>query len=159
MRRPILLLLLALLVTGCDQATKRWAEEDLAGAPPMSIVSGRVDLDYHQNHGVAFNLERALPAVARPLLIGLGALAVSFLTVGWYRRRREVSAQTAGLAMILAGAIGNLIDRFARGYVVDFVHVHGWPVFNVADVAIGAGAALLILHSFKRTSSPTADPR
>jgi signal peptidase II len=154
---PLLLVLLALFVTGCDQATKQWAEEELAGAPPRSIVAGRVELDYHQNHGVAFNLERALPEAARPVLFAVGALAVSFLTFGWWRRRREISARTAGLALLVAGALGNLIDRFARGYVVDFVHVHGWPVFNVADVAIGVGAALLVLHGWRsRPPQPAA---
>jgi lipoprotein signal peptidase len=60
------------------------------------------------------------------------------------RRRAELSPTTAGLALVAGGAAGNLLDRAVRGYVVDFIHVHGWPIFNVADVAIAAGAILLL---------------
>lgn len=147
----LLLVALVLLVAGCDQATKSWAEDELAGEPPTEIVAGRVDLTYAENHGVAFNAERVLPAGATTPLIVLAALAaLTTLGVLWYRRRGEVSARTAGYALVLGGAAGNLIDRIVRGHVVDFVHVHGWPVFNVADVAIGAGAALLLLAEWRR---------
>lgn len=101
----LLLLLLVLGVTGCDQASKGWAERDLRGEPPTSLVAGRVELAYTRNPGVAFSV---------------------------------------------LGAAGNLLDRFTRGYVVDFIHVRGWPVFNVADVAIGAGVALLLLDALRR---------
>jgi signal peptidase II len=147
----LLLVAIVLLVTGCDQATKSWAEDELAGAPPAEIVAGRVDLTYAENHGVAFNTERVLPEGARGavvVLAGLGGLAM--LSVFWWRRRGEVSARTAGYALVLGGAAGNLIDRAARGHVVDFVHVHGWPIFNVADVAIGAGIALILLAEARR---------
>jgi signal peptidase II len=51
----------------------------------------------------------------------------------------------AGLALVMGGAVGNLVDRALRGHVVDFIHVSGWPVFNVADVAIVAGGLLVVL--------------
>jgi signal peptidase II len=146
---PIVLVLIALLVTGCDQATKAWAEDELSDGP-KSLVSERVELAYHQNRGIAFNAERLVPPAARGVLLIAGAAAVVVLGVAWYRRRREVSPVTAGYALVVAGAAGNLIDRIARGYVVDFVHVHGWPVFNVADVAIAAGAVLLVASSRAR---------
>lgn len=142
----LLLVALVLLVAGCDQATKSWAEDELAGRPPAEIVAGRLDLTYAENHGVAFNSERVLPAGLRtPLMVTAGLAALTLLSVLWYRRRGEVSARTAGYALVLGGAAGNFIDRIARGHVVDFVHLHGWPIFNVADVAIVAGAALLVL--------------
>jgi len=152
----LLLIAVVLLVAGCDQATKRWAEDELAGAPPAEVVAGHVDLTYAENHGVAFNAERLLPGAGRPLLIAIGAAGCLFLGVLWYRRRGEVSARTAGYALVLGGAAGNLIDRVARGHVVDFVHLHGWPVFNVADVAIALGAVLLVLGEHRSQRRATA---
>jgi signal peptidase II len=65
--------------------------------------------------------------------------------------------QTFSLALLLAGALGNLIDRAWHGYVVDFLHVPHWPVFNVADIYVTVGAAALLL--FGRTlSQPRAAP-
>ena len=63
--------------------------------------------------------------------------------LAWYRRRRTLSRSSIGYVMIAAGAVGNLVDRVARGYVVDFVHLAHWPVFNVADVLIAVGGILL----------------
>ena len=142
------LLLIVLGVTGCDQASKHWAERRLDGKAPTTLVAHRVDLEYAQNRGMAFNLERWAPeSVRTPVLWIAGIGLVTALGVAFWRRRRELSLRTAGYACVLGGAAGNLIDRFTRGYVVDWVHVHGWPVFNVADVAIGVGAGLLVLAS------------
>jgi signal peptidase II len=147
----LLLVALVLLVAGCDQATKHWAEEELAGAPPAEVVAGRLELTYAENHGVAFNTERVLPAAARtPVLVLAGVAALGVLAVLWWRRRGEVSARTAGYALVVGGAAGNFVDRIARGYVVDFVHLHGWPIFNVADVAVVAGVGLLLAAEWRR---------
>lgn len=145
--RPwVLVVMLALvMLVGCDHATKLGAERDLRGQPPTPVVSG-VDLAYHQNHGVAFNLERHLPATGRTAVVVLGGLvALGFLGRALWRRRGQVTLETAGYVLVLGGALGNLIDRLARGYVVDFIHVHHWPVWNVADawVVLGVGALLI----------------
>lgn len=148
---PLLLVALVLGVTGCDQASKGWAERELQGTTPTSIVSSRVQLEYTRNPGAAFSLERVVPEGARrPLLVAVGIAGVGLLAFACWRQRRAWSMQAAGYAVLLGGAAGNLLDRFTRGYVVDFVHVRGWPVFNVADVAIGAGAALLVLDAIRR---------
>ena len=60
-----------------------------------------------------------------------------------------------GFALVLAGAIGNLADRIARGYVVDFIYLHRWPVFNVADICIAAGAVLLLLPAVRARAAPS----
>jgi signal peptidase II len=147
----IVLLLLVLGVTGCDQASKGWAEGSLANRPPTSLISHRVDLEYAQNRGVAFNLEEHVPGGAsRAILLVVGLGLMTALGAAWWKRRDELSMRTAGYAIVLGGAAGNLLDRVTRGYVVDWVHVHGWPVFNVADVAIGVGAGLLILSGRRR---------
>jgi signal peptidase II len=156
----LVLLLLVLGIAGCDQASKHWAEGELSGKPPSTLVAHRLDLEYAQNHGSAFSLDRVLPAGARtPVLwiAGFGLLAL--LGVALWRQRSELSMRTAGYALVIGGAAGNLVDRLARGYVVDFVHLHGWPIFNVADCAIVAGAGLLVISSRSRpTSSPSTPP-
>jgi signal peptidase II len=157
----IVLVLLVLGVAGCDQATKHWAEGELAGKPPTSVIAQRVDLEYAQNRGIAFNLERVIPPTARkPLVLVAGLALLSILSVAAWRRRGELSMHTVGTALVIGGAVGNLADRLTRGYVVDFVHIHGWPIFNIADVAVVAGAAMLILATSRSrsTSSPPSPP-
>ncbi len=72
------------------------------------------------------------------------------VAVAWLRRRaRAGAAEHAAFAMIFAGAVGNVADRARRGFVVDFIHVEHWPVFNVADVAVVAGVLLLAIVTFR----------
>jgi signal peptidase II len=143
--RLVVLALLMSGVVGCDQGSKELAERKL-GDRPRPVVAGRVDLQYAQNRGAAFNSERVLPEAARtPVIVVGGLVLLGVLGVTLHRRRYQLSPATAGIALILGGALGNLLDRAMRGYVVDFVHVHGWPIFNVADVAIVAGALLLLV--------------
>jgi signal peptidase II len=150
MPRPLLLvaLLFAGLV-GCDHATKAVAESELAGRPAHSVIAGVVSFDYHQNHGIAFNLERYLPEAARTpfmaltVLVGLGVLFYAWRKLP----KTRLSLETIAYPLIAAGAVGNLADRIIRGYVVDFIHVRYWPVFNVADVALVVGLGLLLFGS------------
>lgn len=158
--RPWLLLLMLSLVglVGCDHATKLGAERELRGQPPAHVLPG-VDLEYRQNPGVAFNVERALPAGGRTaLIVGVGVLAMGLLGAALWRRRGTISLETAGLALVAAGALGNLLDRLLRGYVVDFIHVHHWPVWNVADAWIALGVAALLLGRRAPAASPPAAP-
>ncbi len=135
------------LLVGCDHATKFAAKSQLEGRPPRELVRGVVDLHYVENRDVAFNLLRGLPEKVRaPALLVVGALGVLALAALLLRRRPQGPQRPAvrvALVAVLAGAIGNYADRLFRGYVVDFVHLHHWPVFNVADAYVTAGAALL----------------
>lgn len=145
-RRPLLLTVLLFVgLVGCDHATKGAAEARLAGEAPAQVVPGVVELSYHQNHGIAFNLERVLPEGARRVVVPLGILAAMFVVVVAWRRRLDLGAHPVAYALIASGAVGNLIDRVVRGYVVDFIHVTYWPVFNVADVALVVGIGLLFV--------------
>jgi signal peptidase II len=74
-------------------------------------------------------------------------LATIALLTAWVRRRRGALSEHAGFALVCAGAMGNGLDRLMRGHVIDFIHVHFGPVFNVADVLIVVGIALLVLRS------------
>jgi signal peptidase II len=96
------------------------------------------------------------PTVKRPVLIALGCLGVTALLVVWRRRRRARWREHAAYVLLLAGAVGNVGDRIARGYVVDFIHLHHWPIFNVADALLVGGMVLLAL-SWRR-SRPRPPP-
>ena len=129
-------------MVGCDHATKAWAEQSLRAAPPLRLMSGVLDLRYTQNDDVAFSLLRWIDTDARYVVILIMAsLATAMLLWLWRRSDNSKQSQLA-LAMMMAGAAGNLLDRVMRGYVVDFIHLHHWPVFNVADVLIVAGMVL-----------------
>ena len=134
-----------------DQLTK-WVM--LARFAPGEAVelTGFFNLILVFNKGAAFSLLANAPGWQTPLLVAFAlgaALIVSVLLVRSPARRTFC----AGLALILGGAIGNVIDRLRFGYVVDFLDLHAagwhWPAFNVADSAITIGAALLILDGFR----------
>ena len=119
-------------------------------------------LRYAENPGAAFGLFRNVPEQYRgPLfhLVSIGAV----IMIGYYfsklrGEKNEVWAKW-GLPLVLGGAIGNYIDRLARGFVVDFLEAHWfeqayWPAFNVADTAIVVGVGLLVIDSFVRKDEP-----
>lgn len=148
MRARYMLLALSLLpLVGCDYATKQWAETSLRGAASIPIVPDVFELSYAQNFDVAFNALRAIPAPARfVLILAVGVTLVVLLALLALRltRLKRPGYEAFAYALLLAGALGNLADRVARGYVVDFMHLSHWPVFNFADVWIVLGAALLL---------------
>jgi signal peptidase II len=118
------------------------------------------------NRGAAFSFLSDASGWQKYLFVAL-AIAVSAGIVLWLRRLRLAHSALlgGGLALILGGALGNVIDRVARGHVIDFIHVHwfdSWyfPAFNVADSAITIGAALLILDSLleSRRGRPAGGP-
>lgn len=131
------MLLIAALVTLADQASKALARR-MSG--PITLIPGVLGLRYCENTGVAFSLLSGvpwLPALLSVAMIALGALAL--------RRYQLGRVSRLGAALVLGGAVGNLIDRALLGYVVDMVEVLAFhfAVFNVADMAICVGGALL----------------
>ena len=134
-----------LALAGCDHATKIAAKAELEGAPPVDVVGRVVRLDYTENRDTGFGLLRSIPADSRlPIILALQSLGAVALAVALSRRRR-LDAYAVAFSFALAGALGNLSDRIARGYVVDFVRVPHWPVFNLADVWITVGIGLVAL--------------
>lgn len=147
------LLGLVLLLVGCDHGTKHLAAERLAGEAPLALIPGVLDLRYTENRDVAFSLLRqlGLDGVGRHLGL-LATLMLLVLGALWLReRKRATQLEHVGYALAMAGALGNVLDRLVRGYVVDFVHLYHWPVFNVADVAIVAGLGCLLVASRRLT--------
>jgi signal peptidase II len=145
-RRAALLFGVACVVYLIDRVTKVWAERRLPGRP-IEVVSGVLTLRFTTNSGGAFSLGERSPWVFVVATVIVSAVIV----VTAFRPRRRVSS--AALGLVLGGALGNLTDRVLRGprlsgRVVDFVDLHVWPVFNVADSAIVIGAMLLAASSF-----------
>jgi signal peptidase II len=133
-------------LVGCDHATKLAAESALRDRPAVPIVPGIVDLRYAENSGVAFSALERLSVQPPAWLLVLVALAAVAAILAWWLRRPPANASAlAGMVLILAGALGNAIDRALRGHVIDFIAVRFWPVFNVADALVVAGVALLFL--------------
>lgn len=146
-----------MLLVGCDHATKGVAKAELEGGSARELIRGVVDFHYVENTDIAFNLLRWVPEHIRfPALLVFGAVAVLGMALLLLQGRGELRLPRFALVLVTAGAIGNYLDRVVRGYVVDFVHVHHWPVFNVADVYITVGYALLAWAFFvgRRTRTP-----
>ncbi len=131
---------------------------DLHEAIP--VIPNFFQLVHVRNTGAAFGIGANAASKIVPLLLNIGALAV-FGVVVVYALRSSVTDRVlqTGLHLILGGAVGNLLDRFRFGYVVDFLDVyigrHHWPAFNVADSAICIGIALLFFDMKKKPESET----
>ena len=121
----------------------------------VPVIPGLFQLVHVRNTGAAFGIGANAASRVVPILLNAGAIAV-FCVVVVYALRSAVTDRLlqTGLHLILGGAIGNLLDRFRFGYVVDFfdayIGVHHWPAFNVADSAICIGIGLLFLDMRKK---------
>lgn len=140
------LYLTAAVVWVVDRSTKTWAEGSLRGREPIRVVPHVLQLTYTTNSGGAFGLGRSAP------LLFAGATIVVSAVIVWYSLRLTQPLVAISLGLVLGGALGNLTDRVTNGgglsgHVVDFIDVHVWPVFNVADAAVVIGAVLLALAS------------
>lgn len=153
----ILLVASVAALVGCDHVTKLAAKAELGHGAVRPIVSNLFELRYAENRDVAFNLLAWVPEVVRaPLLLATGTLAIALLAFWILRGRGLGLMQQIGATLVLAGALGNTLDRVLRGYVVDFMRLPHWPVFNVADVYVCVGAALLVLAQRSRLDSGPA---
>jgi signal peptidase II len=178
---PEVLLLGALTcsLAAADQWTKGWAVQRLGPLrtgpgervrpprhkEPLELIPGWFRCQITGNTGAIFGLARDWPRkVKRPLFIGLNGLAMLFICLLIYWSRPEQRPRRLGLAAVLSGAVGNLIDRVRLDYVVDFLDWYGgvnWPTFNVADAAITVGVALVLVDLFLHPDpppDPAADP-
>jgi signal peptidase II len=143
--------LIAAAVIALDQYTKYLISTGLALYGRIEVIAGYLDIIHIRNSGVAFGFLKGFGGQYKTLaLIAVAAVAVFLLGFLISQVRREQKLQAFSLALILGGAIGNIIDRFRLGEVVDFVDAHWrevyhWPAFNVADSAISVGIALLLI--------------
>jgi signal peptidase II len=152
--RTVLLVFVVALV-GCDHYTKHAAKAALDDAPPRPLIAGVLQLTYLENTDSGFGLLRNVPVAVRTPLLTAAQIGAGLVMLLACLRRRGRPVVRLGLALLAAGALGNGIDRLARGYVVDFIHLRHWPVFNVADVLITAGAILLVFR-LRMSRTPAA---
>lgn len=156
-----------LLITSivlADQITKLLVVLELDLHESVTVVPGLLDLTHVRNTGAAFGFLNTVDFPGKSAVIALVALG-ALLGVGVYAAQLPPHHRFAriGLAFILGGAAGNLVDRLRQGYVVDFVDAHwrGWHfwAFNVADAAITAGVAIIVLDLLRPVpAAPPADP-
>lgn len=148
LRTKLALWLLILSTVGCDRLTKHLASSRLAGTAGRSYLASTVRLEYAENAGAFLSLGADLPEWIRTaaLTIGPAALLVVLAIVLWRHRLPTISL--AGLALIAAGGLSNLLDRILHGNVVDFINVGVGSlrtgIFNIADVAILLGIILFM---------------
>lgn len=147
-----------------DQATKIWATR--ATQDPISVIPGFLSLSLSYNRGALFGWLGSVADPWRPILLtGLPILAVGAIVYMLLKLEPRETYARFGLAIVLGGAVGNVLDRVVYGHVVDFLDVYigwepwagrlyrwfgtnRWPTFNVADVGLSCGAALLLFEVF-----------
>lgn len=164
MKQRISYLFIPVVIIILDLWTKALVLQRLALHEAVPVIPNFFQIVHVRNTGAAFGLGANAASKLVPLLLNLGAIAV-FCVVVVYALRSPVTERVlqTGLHLILGGAIGNLLDRFRFGYVVDFLDVyigrHHWPAFNVADSAICIGIALLFFDMRKKPENATATAR
>lgn len=148
------LILIIVGVLAADQATKHAIVKYTTGDYFHVVIPGVLNLIHTRNPGVAFSLfADAQSSVVRFLLVGFSIAVIVFLFWLLAAERAGGRMGQIGMAMILGGAVGNVLDRLTRRGVTDFIDLHiqnyHWPTFNVADSAIVIGAALVLLELFR----------
>ncbi len=136
----------ALLAVVLDQATKYVLRQTLElGSAPVELLPF-VSVHHVRNPGVAFSLLSGAGELL--VVVGVGLLAM----IVWIAARTPADDRITliGLGALAGGAVGNIIDRVRFGAVVDFIDVGRWPTFNVADIFIVVGVALVVLQTFRR---------
>jgi signal peptidase II len=140
----------AATLVAADQLTKAIILARFAPGERLE-VTGFFNLVLAFNKGAAFSLLAQAPGWQTPVLVAI-ALAAAVILSALIVRNLHKRLLCTGLALVLGGALGNLVDRLRLGHVVDFIDLHAagwhWPAFNVADSGITVGAAILILEGF-----------
>jgi signal peptidase II len=155
----------SLMVVVLDQWTKWLVELHLPWHLAQPVVPGFINLTHVRNTGVAFGLFAADGVSASWMLTALGLLALAAVAVYFGVASPRDRSLLVALALVVGGAVGNLIDRVASGAVTDFIDVyigmHHWPSFNVADSAISVGIALMAIDSLRprKTGTPASEPQ
>jgi signal peptidase II len=153
--RQLRWLWLTLAVVLLDRASKAWVESQPNDYFPHTVIRNIFEIVFLRNPGIAFSLFAGSPSTIVRILLIAGTLVIIGL-IAWLlvANCSESAAYAAGLALILAGATGNLTDRILHGAVTDFLKVslpfiplslfNPWPTFNFADSAVTVGAILVV---------------
>ncbi len=153
------------IVGGCgaDQISKGAVSDRLEVGEGVEIVPGLVRLEHTRNENGAFGFLNSIsPSVRRPVLTGLQLFGAAFVAVLVFVWRRRSLRSLIPYLLIIAGAVGNVLDRILLGGVIDFIHVHfrgdySWPIFNVADILITIGVGLILLQQLRTALRPVEE--
>ncbi len=143
------------LFLGCDLLFKFIVYYKLSTIQTRPLIPYFVDLTHTFNYGISFGLMQNLPASIRvPLIISLSVLAIGGFIYAWLSRRKRMDIFSDwGFILIIAGALGNFIERVLRGGVTDFFHFHAGSVSffvnNLADIEISIGVVLLLIGGWR----------
>ncbi len=139
-------IILGIVVLILDIMTKLVAELNLCSVDTVAIWENVFHFTYVENRGIAFGLF----SDARLLFIVFSILILIILAVVYTKTPVRTRWMKVGTALIYGGALGNLLERLAKGYVVDFIDFRliNFPVFNIADIAVCVGAVMLVIHFF-----------
>ena len=149
-RRAFMWYLLSLVVIIIDQWTKWLAETKLTFHEPVPVIEPFLNWTLAYNYGAAFSFLADAGGWQKWFFSGLALVMSLFLIVYLIKAPRKATLLSFGLALVLGGAVGNLIDRLLHGHVIDFIHVHyanvwDYPIFNVADMGISIGVVLIVI--------------
>jgi signal peptidase II len=155
--------IISLGTLAADQLSKHAVEEHTAVGSLRVVIPGLLNLVHTTNPGIAFGLFADFENSWRgPLLIAFSVAVIAMLVWLLATGRAGGHLGECGLALILGGALGNVLDRFLRQSVTDFIDVHvgahHWYTFNLADSAIVLGAALVVLELFREQAHPNQEP-
>lgn len=157
-------LLISILCLVLDQWTKWLVESHLSNHASIEVIPGLLNFTHVRNTGVAFGFFATHGnATGTLILTALGLAALVFVGYYFWIVPRNDRPLLVALALVIGGAIGNLIDRFMRGAVTDFIDfyygTYHWHTFNIADTAISIGIGLMILGTFRaQPETPQATP-
>lgn len=148
------LLLALLFVAGCgsDRYSKVWAEKNLKGKPTQTVVQGFLEFGFSENRGMVFGImNNKFSSMAKNVLTGVRILILLAVVIYMAMNYCQPFLFHLPFVLIMAGALGNVIDSVQRGYVIDFIHIFAgkvldWPFFfNLADVYLCLGMGIIIL--------------
>jgi len=142
--------ILALVIVIIDQWTKWLAETKLTFHDPVPVIEPFLNWTLAYNYGAAFSFLADAGGWQKWFFSGLALLMSLFLIIYLIKAPRKATLLSFGLALVLGGAVGNLIDRLLHGHVIDFIHVHyadvwHYPIFNIADIGISIGVLLIVI--------------
>jgi len=148
-RAITLALALGVVAIAIDQVTKALAANNLPGQPPKHVIGSLVQFELARNPGAAFST-----GTGHTMVFSVIA-TIATCVVLWFIARTRSIGWACALGLLLAGIVGNLIDRIFRepgpfrGHVVDFIALPHWPVFNVADICINIAAVLIVILALR----------
>ncbi|MCI2062894.1 MAG: signal peptidase II [Eubacteriaceae bacterium] len=135
--------LIIITAAAIDRVLKYFVNTNMSPGETKPLLGDFVDLTYVRNNGAAFSILQD----HRILLIALPALLIAVGLVYVTRHRKDRSNfMLTSLSLVIAGGLGNLIDRVMTGYVIDFIDFRFWPVFNFADICVTVGCVLLCIY-------------